>query len=82
VIERGAKAPDDERGLLDESAVTDDGIEQCSRCSAGSGEQADARQFSVGLLLVFRESGHGSGDLPPRLLALSSVKLLGGHWPA
>jgi hypothetical protein len=32
------------------------------------GDQADDRQLTVGLLLVFREAGHGSGDLPPRFL--------------
>jgi hypothetical protein len=46
--------------------------------SAGSGDQADDRQFAVGLLLVLREAGYGGGDLLPRLVAFRSVELFGG----
>jgi len=36
-------------------------------------------QFAVGLALVGREAGRSGGDLPPCLLPLGSVQLLGGH---
>ena len=50
------------------------------RCGGtGSGHQADDRQFPVGLVLETGEAVRGGGDLLPRLRALSSVKLFGGH---
>src|SRR5580704_13020012 len=46
---------------------------------AGSGHQADDRQFPVALALVPAEPGRGRGDLLPGILALRSVELLGRH---